>query len=377
MTKRDYYDVLEVSRDASAEDIKKSYRKLARKYHPDINPGDKEAEAKFKELAEAYAVLSDQEKRSNYDRFGHAGADGQGFGDFGGFGGGFGGDFGGINDIFDIFFGGGGRQRTGPQKGTDLRLNLELSFKEAAFGVERDIQVPRTESCETCAGSGAAPGTELKQCGVCHGSGQTQQAVNTPFGRMVQSQTCHYCHGKGKIIEKPCPTCRGSGEVRRTRSIHIKIPAGVDNGNRIRLNGEGEPGLRGGPHGDLYVYVTVRPHKIFKREGNDIYCEIPINFAQAALGDTISVPTLEQEVEMKIPEGTQTGAVFRLRGKGISYLNGGGRGDQHVRIKVVTPTKLNEKQRELLKEFAEASGEPVPQGVEKSFFKKVKDAFTG
>lgn len=375
MSKRDYYDVLGVSRDASGDEIKKAYRRLARKYHPDTNAGDKKAEDKFKELAEAYAVLSDQNKRSDYDRFGHAGADGQGF-DFSGFGG-FNGDFGGINDIFDIFFGGGGRQRTGPQKGTDLRLNLELSFKEAVFGIERDIQVPRTENCETCDGSGAAPGSDLKTCGVCHGNGQTQQAVNTPFGRMVQTQSCHYCHGKGKIIEKPCPTCRGSGEVRRTRSIHIKIPAGVDNGNRIRLNGEGEPGLRGGPPGDLYVYVTVRPHKLFKREGSDIYFELPINFAQAAIGDSVSIPTLEEEVEMKIPAGTQTGSVFRLRGKGVPYLNGGGRGDQHVRVRLVTPTKLNEKQKELLQAFAQSRGEKAPAGAEKGFFKKVKDAFSG
>ncbi|MBO8136724.1 MAG: molecular chaperone DnaJ [Desulfotomaculum sp.] len=375
MSKRDYYEVLGVSKDASQEEIKKAYRKLARKYHPDANPGDKEAEAKFKEIAEAYAVLSDPDKRAKYDQFGHAGADGQGFEgfDFGGFE-----DFGGLNDIFDIFFGGGGhRRRGGPQRGADLKLNLELSFKEAAFGVEKDIQVPRTENCETCNGTGAAPGSSPKTCGVCHGTGQVKQAAETPFGRIVQTRTCANCRGTGKVIEKLCPTCGGSGQVRRTRSIHVKIPAGVDNGSRIRLSGEGEHGLRGGPPGDLYIFISVRPHKIFKREGNDVYCEVSINFAQAALGDEITVPTLEGEAELKIPAGTQSGTIFRIRGKGVPYVNGGGRGDQHVRVKVVTPTKLTEKQKELLKEFIKLSGEKVPKGAEKGFFEKVKDAFMG
>ncbi len=378
MAKRDYYEVLGVSKDASAEEIKKAYRKLARKYHPDANPDNKEeAEAKFKEAAEAYAVLSDPDKRAQYDRFGHAGTDGQGFGGFGDFGFG-GGDFGSINDIFDIFFGGGSSRRSsGPQKGADLRLNMELSFKEAAFGVERDIKVPRYEQCETCGGSGAAPGTAPKTCGMCHGTGQIQQAVNTPFGRIVQSRTCSHCHGEGKIIDKPCPTCHGGGRVKRSRTIHVRIPAGVDNGTRIRLNGEGELGVKGGPPGDLYVYISVRPHKIFKRDGNDVFCEIPISFAQAALGDVISVPTLDGEETLKVPEGTQTGAVFRLRGKGIPYVNGAGRGDQHVQVKIVTPTKLTDQQKELLRQFAKLSGEKVPHGADKSFFKKVKDAFVG
>ncbi|WP_333871299.1 DnaJ domain-containing protein, partial [Desulforamulus putei] len=248
MAKRDYYEVLGVPRGATQEEIKKAYRKLARQYHPDAYQGNKEeAEAKFKEIAEAYAVLSDPDKRAAYDQFGHAATDGQGFG-AGGFGG-FGADFGGLGDIFDMFFGGMGRQRTGPQKGNDLRVNLEISFKEAAFGVERDIQVPRTETCDTCGGSGSAPGSRPKTCNVCQGTGQVQYASHTPFGRIVQSRTCEACRGTGKIIERPCPTCRGAGQIRKTRTLHVKIPAGVDDGSRLRLSGEGEAGLRGGPPG--------------------------------------------------------------------------------------------------------------------------------
>lgn len=375
MAKRDYYEVLGVSRDASKEEIKKAYRKLARKYHPDANPNDKQAAEKFKEINEAYHVLMDDEKRAAYDRFGHAATDGQGgFEDFGGFSG-FGTDFGGLGDIFDMFFGG-GRRRTGPQRGADIRVDIELSLEEAAFGLERDIKVPRTEDCGTCGGSGAAPGTKPRPCMQCGGTGQVQFAQNTPFGRVVQSRTCDRCRGKGTIIEKPCPTCHGTGQVRRTRTIHIKIPAGVDNGSRLRVPGEGEAGTRGGPRGDLYVYIRVKPHKFFKREGNDIICEIPISFVQAALGDELEVPTLEGKVGLKIPEGTQTGTVFRLRGKGIPDINGYGRGDQHVRVRVVTPTKLNEQQRELLREFGRSMGEE-PKEAEKGFFEKMRDAFMG
>ncbi|ABO51005.1 chaperone protein DnaJ [Desulforamulus reducens MI-1] len=373
MAKRDYYEVLGLSKGASADEIKKAYRKLARQYHPDAYQGDKaEAETKFKEIAEAYAVLSDPEKRTSYDQFGHAATDGQGFG-AGGFGG-FNGDFG---DIFDMFFGGMGRQRNGPQKGNDLRVNMEISFKEAAFGVERDIQVPRTENCDTCGGSGAAPGSSTKTCGTCHGSGQVQYAANSPFGRIVQSRTCDKCHGTGKIIEKLCPTCRGAGQIRKTKSIHVKIPAGVDEGSRLRLSGEGEAGLRGGPPGDLYVYILVRPHKFFRREGNEVVCDMEISFAQAALGDVLEVPTLDGSADLKVPEGTQTGTIFRIRGKGIPYLNGSGRGDQHVRVRVVTPTRLNEKQKDLLREFAKMNDEKLPKGSEKNIFEKMKDAFKG
>ncbi len=372
MSKRDYYEVLGVSRQASAEEIKKAYRKLARQYHPDANPENKkEAEERFKEIAEAHEVLSDPEKRAGYDRFGHA-ANGQGFGGFNGFGA----DFGGVGDIFDMFFGGGGRKRRGPEKGGDLKMELEISFEEAAFGLERDIKVPRTEECGTCGGSGAAPGTRVQICQVCNGAGQVQFAQSTPFGRIVQSRACDRCRGSGKTIEKPCPTCYGACRVRKTRSIHVKVPAGVDSGTRLRVAGEGEAGLRGGPRGDLYVYIYIKPHKFFHREGNDVVLEVPLSFAQAALGDEIEVDTLDGKVQVKIPEGTQTGTVFRLRGKGIPDLHGHGRGDQHVRVRVMVPSRLTEKQKSLLREFASLSSEN-PSGTDKGFFGRVRDAFMG
>mgnify|MGYP000977023950 FL=1 len=378
MDKRDYYEVLGVSRNATSDEIKKAYRKLARKYHPDANPGDKDAEAKFKEISEAYVVLSDPEKRAGYDRFGHAGADGQGFGGFEGFG-----DFGGLGDIFEMFFGGGGRtrRRTGPERGQDIRTDMEISLKEAAFGLEREVKVPRVETCGTCGGSGAAAGSKPKTCLACAGTGQVQFTQSTPFGRIVQSRTCDRCRGTGQVIEKPCPTCRGAGSVRKTRSIKVKVPPGVDNGSRLRLAGEGEAGTRGGPPGDLYVYIHVKQHKLFRREGDDLICEIPLSFVQAALGDEIDVPTLEGKEKLKIPEGTQPGTVFRIRGKGVPHLSGFGRGDQHVRIKVMIPGKLSEKQKELLREFARLdNGESVQgkgQAGDKSFFEKMKDAFMG
>lgn len=372
MAKRDYYEVLGIGRDAGPEEIKKAYRKLARQYHPDTNPGDKNAEEKFKEIAEAYEVLSDSEKKANYDRFGHAGVNGQGFGGFGGFGEG----FGGLGDIFDMFFGGGARSRRGPQKGADARVDVEISFKEAAFGVEKEMRVPRLEECDHCGGTGAAPGTAPQRCSVCGGTGQVQFSQSTPFGRIMQTQTCDRCRGTGRVIEKPCSVCRGAGQVRRTRSIKVKIPPGVDTGTRLRVSGEGEAGLRGGPRGDLYVYLNVRPHPLFKREGNDIIHEVPVSFAQAALGDELEVPTLEGTTKIRIPEGTQHGTEYRLRGKGIPDVNGYGRGDQYIRVKVITPTKLSERQKQLLQEFAALSGES-PAGEGKGFFEKVKDAFMG
>lgn len=378
MSKRDYYEVLGVSKTASEDELKKAYRKMARKYHPDVNRDNpKEAEEKFKEINEAYEVLSNAERRAQYDQFGHAAFDGSqgGAGGFGGFGG-FGGN-GGFGDIFDMFFGnqgGFGRRNTGPEKGADLRYDMEITFEQAAFGVETEIQLPRTEDCGTCHGSGAAPGTHAETCPKCHGTGQIQVTQNTPFGRMVNVTTCDRCHGEGKIVNTPCKDCHGKGKVRTKRKIQAKIPAGVDNGSRLRIAHEGESGVRGGPPGDLYVYIFVKPHKLFVREGNEVICEVPISFVQASLGDEIEVPTLDGKVKFRIPEGTQNGAIFRLREKGIPFLRGHGRGDQHVKVKVVTPQKLTEKQRQLLLEFAQLGGENV-NPEQKNFFKKVKDVF--
>ncbi|MDD4766519.1 MAG: molecular chaperone DnaJ [Desulfotomaculaceae bacterium] len=375
MAKQDYYELLGVSRNASADEIKKAYRKLARKYHPDANPDDPNAETKFKEVSEAYVVLSDPEKRVNYDRYGHAGVDGQGFGGFNGFG-----DLGGFGDIFDMFFGGAGRRRSdGPEKGADIKTELEITLQEAAFGLEREIKVTRTEGCSTCGGSGAAAGSKPRTCNACKGVGQVQFAQNTPFGRIVQSRPCDRCRGKGTIIEKPCPTCRGTGQNRRLRSINVKVPPGVDNGSRLRVAGEGEPGSKGGPRGDLYVYIHVKPHKVFRRDGDDLICEMPISFVQAALGDELEVPTLEGTAILKLPEGTQTDTIFRMKGKGVPNVSGYGRGDQHVLVKIITPTKLSDKQKTLLKEFAKLGGEHqnINLQADKSIFEKVKDAFMG
>ncbi|CUH94146.1 Chaperone protein DnaJ [Propionispora sp. 2/2-37] len=378
MSKKDYYELLGVSKSASEDEIKKAFRKLARKYHPDVNRDNpKEAEIKFKEINEAYEVLSDPQRRAQYDQFGHAAFDGAR-------GGGPGGDFGfgasgGFSDIFDMFFGGqsgfgfGGRQ-SGPEKGADLRYDLEIAFEEAAFGIEKEVQIPRTEECVTCKGSGAAPGTHPETCPQCKGTGQVQVMQNTPFGRMVNVKTCERCHGEGKIVPNPCRDCHGRGKVRTKRKIKIKVPAGVDNGSRLRMAHEGEAGTRGGPPGDLYVYIFVKSHKLFSREGSEVICEVPISFVQASLGDEIDVPTLDGKVKLRIPEGTQSGTIFRLKDKGIPHLRGNGRGDQHVRVKVLTPQKLSERQRSLLQEFAKLDGENV-NPEQKNFFKKVKDVF--
>jgi len=378
VSKRDYYEVLGVSKNATDDEIKKAFRKLAKKYHPDVNrDNSKEAETKFKEANEAYEVLSNTERRAQYDQFGHAAFDGSA-GGAGGFGGGFGGS-GGFGDIFDMFFGGGsqggfgfgggGRRQNGPERGADLRYDLEIEFSEAAFGKDLEITIPRTEKCSTCKGSGAAEGSNPETCPQCNGSGQVQFTQNTPFGRMVNVKTCERCNGEGKIIHNPCKTCGGKGTTKVKRKIDIKIPAGVDDGAKLRVSGGGEAGKRGGPAGDLYVYIYVKPHKLFIRDNFDVICEVPINFVQASLGDEIEVPTLDGNVKMKIPEGTQSGTILRLKHKGIPHLRGQGRGDQHVKIKVLTPQKLNAKQKDILREFAKESGENINPEQE-SFFKK-------
>lgn len=380
MAKRDYYEILGVSKNATDKEIKKAYRDLAKKYHPDLNPGDKAAEEKMKEINEAYEVLSDPQKRAQYDQFGHMDPN-QGFGGFGGFGqGGFSADFGGFGDIFDMVFGGGfGRQaeRRGPQKGADLRYDLDVSFEEAAFGKETEINVQRVEKCPTCNGSGAKPGTKPVTCPVCHGTGQVQHTQRTPLGSFINVRTCERCGGEGHIVEQPCPKCGGTGKVRNTRKIRITVPSGVDNGSRLKIAGEGEAGVRGGPPGDLYVYIHVRPHKLFKRNGNDVFSEVPISFTQAALGAELSVDTLDGKVQLKIPEGTQTGTTFRIKGKGVPFLGRpSARGDHHVTVRIVTPEHLTERQKALLRQLAEEWGENAGGGGEgKSFFAKVKDAF--
>ncbi|MEN6313083.1 MAG: molecular chaperone DnaJ [Clostridiaceae bacterium] len=375
-SKRDFYEVLGVDKNASDADIKKAYRKLAKQYHPDMNPDDKTAEAKFKEVNEAYEILSDSQKRSRYDQFGHAGVDPNGFG---GAGAGFGDfDFGGIGDIFETFFGGSGfgrssRSRSGPQKGADLKHSVEVTFEQAAFGIEKEININRHEACSSCHGSGAKAGSSPVTCKQCNGTGQVQYKQSTPFGQFVNVKTCDVCHGEGKVITNPCPACSGKGTIRKTVKINLNIPAGIDDGQTMSLRGEGDPGSRGGPAGDLFVTINVKPHAIFKRQGNDVVCEMPITFVQAALGAELEVPTLDGTVKYNLPEGTQTGSIFRLKGKGIPYLRGNGRGDQYVKVEIDVPKKLNEKQKAILKEFADISGDEVYEH-RKGFFDKMKDA---
>ena len=383
-TKRDYYDVLGVDKSADATAIKKAYRKLAMKYHPDKNPGDKEAEEKFKEINEAYEVLSDETKRRNYDQFGHEGVNGQGFGGAGGFGGQ---GFGGFDDIFgDIFgdmfgggFSGGSRQRRrGPDRGADIKQRVNISFEEAAFGKKVQVKINRSEECDQCHGSGAKPGTSKKTCPTCHGSGQVQSVQRTPFGNIASTRTCSTCNGEGEVIDSPCSKCHGKGSIRKTKTIEVDIPAGIDNGQMIKLGGQGELGTRGGPRGDLYIEVNVQSHPLFTRDGYDVYLEMPITFAQATLGDKIQVPTLDGKVEYEVPEGTQTGTVFRLKGKGIPKLKSNVRGDQYVKVTVEIPKKLNEKQKELVREFAKECGQEVHQRQKTlsdkidNFFKNLK-----
>ncbi|MBP2078146.1 molecular chaperone DnaJ [Oceanobacillus polygoni] len=374
MSKRDYYDVLGVEKGASKEEIKKSYRKLARKYHPDVNKADDAAD-KFKEAKEAYEVLSDEQKRAQYDQFGHAGASGQGFGGFGGGAQ----DFGGFGDIFDMFFGGGGRSRdpNAPQQGADLQYTMVLDFEEAIFGKEADITIPNEETCGTCSGSGAKPGTSKKTCSHCNGSGQLNQEQNTPFGRVVNRRVCHHCNGTGNIIPDKCNTCGGTGNVKKNKKIHISIPAGIDEGQQIRVSGKGEPGKNGGPAGDLFVVVQIRPHDFFIREGDHIFCELPLTFTQAALGDEVEVPTVHGKVKLKVPAGTQTGKTFRLKGKGSPNVRGRGQGDQHIRVKVMTPTQLTDRQKELLREFNEIGGNDSTDEQDGNIFQRFKKAFKG
>ena len=371
--KRDYYEVLGVSRGASEAEIKKAYRKLAKENHPDLHPGDKEAEARFKEVNEAYEVLSDADKKARYDQYGHAGVD-PNFGAGGGFDGSF--DFGDLGDIFGSFFGGGfgGGRRTNPnapQRGESIRLSLAISFEEAAFGCEKSVTVERMETCETCHGNGCAPGSTPGVCPECHGTGTVQVRRQTPMGVFATSSPCTRCGGKGKIIHQPCKDCHGTGAVRKRKTIQASIPAGIDNGQTISIRGQGNAGKNGGPAGDLLITITVRPHELFRREGTSVLCEAPITFAQAVLGAELEIPTIDGKVKYELPEGTQSGTTFRLKGKGIPALNGRGRGDQYVTVYIETPRNLNKEQKEALKKFAESMGDSNYEARPK-FFKKFK-----
>lgn len=374
MAKKDYYEVLGLQKGATEDEIKKAFRKLAVKYHPDKNQGDKASEEKFKEINEAYQVLTDSQKKAQYDQYGTTDMNGGFDGNAGGF------DFnnmGGFGDIFDTFFGGGfsnGRRRGGPEKGSDLEASINLTFEEAIFGVEKEISINRNETCSNCNGSGSKPGTSPKTCDKCGGTGQIKVERNTPLGSFVSMNTCDKCGGKGKIISEPCTVCRGNGKQRKQRKIKINIPAGVDTGNVMPLRGQGENGSNGGPSGDLYINIRVSNHSKFKRKGNDIYLDEHVSFSKAAFGTELKVPTVDGDVKYNLPEGTQPGAVFRLKGKGVPRVNGHGRGDQYVTIIVEVPKALNEKQKNALKAFMEASGESLDDN-KKSFVNKIKDNF--
>lgn len=378
MSKRDYYEVLGIGRQASDQEIKSAYRKLALKYHPDRNPGDHQAEEQFKEAAEAYAVLADEEKRALYDRFGHAGVSGAGagagfdptiFADFGDI-------FAGLGDMFgfgDVF--GGRRRRGGPQRGADLRYDLEISFEESYDGVETSIQIPREETCDTCKGSGAAAGSSPETCTQCRGTGQLRYQQ----GFLTVARPCNVCRGTGRVISKPCQTCRGAGRVARDRKITVKIPPGIATGQRLRMYSEGEHGTAGGPPGDLYVVVHVQEHPLFHREGDDLYCEVPVTFPLLALGGELRVATVKDEEIVALPSGTQTGARFKLRGKGMPNVSGRGHGDLYVIARAAVPKKLTREQKHLLEELAKTMPQEVPDrsgdSSEKPFFEKVKDIF--
>ena len=373
MNNTEYYDRLGVSKDASQDEIKRAYRKMSKKYHPDINkePG---AEEKYKEVQEAYETLSDDQKRAAYDQYGPDGANGfGGQGGFGGFDGGAG--FGGFEDIFSSSFGGGAtRNPNAPRQGDDLQYRVNLSFEEAVFGAEKEVHYNREATCKTCSGSGAKPGTSPVTCGRCHGQGVINVDTQTPLGMMRRQVTCDVCHGTGQEIKEPCQTCHGTGHEKQSHKVSVKIPAGVETGQQIRLAGQGEAGFNGGPYGDLFVIINVNPSDKFTRDGSTIYYTLNISFVQAALGDTVEVPTVHGNVEMTIPAGTQTGKTFRLKGKGAPRLRGGSQGDQHVTVRIVTPTKLNDAQKEALLAFAKASGDEKIAPQKKGFFNKVKDA---
>jgi molecular chaperone DnaJ len=365
--KRDYYEILGVGREADTDRIRKAYRSLARQYHPDVNKSP-DAEDRFKEINEAYEVLSDQQRRSTYDRFGHAGVEG----DLGGFAG-----FPGFGDIFESFFGGGfagARTQRGPRPGEDLRASLTLSFEEAVFGVDKELQVERLAVCPTCGGSGAEPGSQPSRCPECGGTGQARRVRSSIFGSFVNVSTCPRCQGKGEIISNPCQECRAQQRVRVKKRLTVTIPPGVDDGTRVRLAGEGNVGIDGGPPGHLYVFLSVRPHRYFRRKNNDIYLDITINVAQAALGDEITVPTLDGDVKLKIPAGTQTGRTFTINEHGVPHLRRNGRGDELVTVLVATPTKLTAEQKKLIRELSKTLGkEPIPQDG-RGLFDKLRDA---
>lgn len=371
MANKDYYASLGLEKGASDDEIKKAFRKMAIKYHPDKNQGNKEAEDKFKEINEAYQVLSDPEKKARYDQYGTADFDGAGFGSggFEGFGG-FGDIFG---DIFDMFGGSGNpkRSQNGPRRGNDLETTVTLTFEEAAFGIKKEIEITKNENCEECSGTGAAKGTSPITCPKCGGTGQMQSQRNTPFGSFVSVTTCDACGGEGTKIETPCSKCRGKGRVRKNKVITLNIPAGVDNGNTIPLRGQGEPGYKGGPSGDLYVNVRVKPHNIFKRSNTDIFCDIPVSIVKASLGGEIEIPTLTGVKKHKIEAGTQNGKVIKIKGEGIKNVRGNGKGDLYAEVKIKVPTNLTGKQKELLEKLAEEFGETVE--TKKSFMKKIFD----
>jgi molecular chaperone DnaJ len=371
--KRDYYEVLGVGRDASPEELKKAYRKLAMEFHPDRNQGDKAAEERFKEIGEAYSVLSDPEKRQRYDAFGHAGDQ---VPDFGGF------SFDSAFDLFDMFFGGGarrgGRSRTGPQRGSDLRMNLEISFEEAVHGATRTIEVPRADTCPDCSGSGSEPGHSPVTCPQCNGAGQVRRAVQSIFGQVVNVSACPRCHGEGRIVEHPCPRCHGQGRIESRKTLEVQIPAGVDEDMQVRVASEGEAGPRGGPSGDLYLAFRVRPHPHLERRGVDLIYELPVTIPQAVLGDRITVPTVDGEHVVELPAGTQHGKVIKISGIGVPHVRTGRRGDQLCVVQVVVPMHLDGKQRKLYEDIAALGGrEGKPAEVRKGFFDQLRDALRG